>query len=80
VGIDGLIAAKNKAPFRPFVIRTGNGESYPVDHPENISFSKGRRFVSVWLDNEDQAIIDIASITEFVASPSGGRRGGKGKK
>jgi hypothetical protein len=72
---DQLQAAMRRHPFRPFVIRTGSGESYPVDHPESCPISPSGRTLSVWLDNEDQAIIDTESVTEFVARPS--RREGK---
>ena len=67
---DQLLGAMRKVPFRPFAILTGSGERYPVDHPESCSISPSGRTVSVWLDNEDQAIIDMESITEFVAKPS----------
>ncbi len=72
---DQLQGVIRKVPFRPFVIRTGSGESYPVNHPESCAISLSGRTVSVWLDNEDQAIIDMESVTEFVARPSGRRKG-----
>jgi hypothetical protein len=72
---DQLQAAIRNVPFRPFVIHTASGESYPVNHPERCSISQSGRSVGVWLDHEDMAIIDMESITEFVAKSSGGRRG-----
>jgi hypothetical protein len=72
---DQLQAAIRKLPFRPFTILTGNGERYPVNHPESCAISPSGRTLSVWLDNEDQAIIDVESITEFVARPSSQRKG-----
>ena len=72
---DQLQGALRKVPFRPFVIRTGSGEKYPVNHPESCAISPSGRTLSVWLDNEDQAIIDVESVTEFVARPSGRRKG-----
>jgi hypothetical protein len=71
---DQLLAVMRKVPFRPFVVRTGSGASYRVNHPESCSISPSGRTFSVWLDDEDQAIVDFDSITEFVASPSAGRR------
>jgi hypothetical protein len=71
VKADQVLAAIRKVPFRPFTIHTAGGERYPVNHPESCSLSKSGRALGVWLDNEDQAIIDVASITEFVAKPSG---------
>jgi hypothetical protein len=52
-----------------------SGESYPVNHPERFAISESGRSVGVWRDHEDIAIIDVDSITEFVARPSGGRKG-----
>jgi hypothetical protein len=72
---DQVIAAIRKVPFRPFVIHTASGESYPVNHPEGCAISPGGRSLGVWLDNEDLAIIDVESITEFVARPSRQRKG-----
>jgi hypothetical protein len=71
---DQIKAAWHKVPFRPFVLRTGSGESYPVNHPEALSFTPSGRTLSVWLNEYDQAIIDVASVNEFVAGPSPGRR------
>lgn len=73
---DQLLAAIRKAPFRSFVIHTGSGESYPVKHPENCSISIGGRTAGVWLNEVDQAILDVESITELVAGPSSRRTKG----
>ena len=67
---DQIKAPWKKVPFRPFVIRTGSGESYPVNHPGALSFTPSGRTLSVWLNEVDQAIIDVASINEFVVGPS----------
>jgi hypothetical protein len=74
---DQILAVMRKVPFCPFAILTGSGQSYPVDHPESCSLSPSGRTIGVWLDNEDQAIIDVESITEFVARPSASRRCGR---
>ena len=71
---DQIEAAWKKVPFRPFVLRTGSGESYPVPHPEVLSFTPSRRTLSIWLNEVDQAIIDVASVLEFVVGPSAGKR------
>ena len=71
---DQIRAAWKKTPFRPFVILTGSGVSYPVNHPEALSFTPSGRTLSVWLNEVDQAIIDVASINEFVVGPSAGKR------
>ena len=70
---DQIKAAWKKVPFRPFVIRTGSSD-ITVHHPEALSFTPSGRTLSVWLNEVDQAIIDVASINEFVVRPSAGKR------
>jgi hypothetical protein len=53
-------------PFKPFVIHTASGESYPVTHPETLWQSPGGHTVIVGIKGEEVAMIDIDHITEFV--------------
>ncbi len=55
-------------PFKPFVIRTASGESYPVTHPETVWQSPGGHTVIVGMKGEEVAMIDIDHITEFVST------------
>jgi hypothetical protein len=68
---DQIATAWKKVPFRPFVLRTGSGD-INVNHPEALAFTPSRRTLSIWLNEYDQAIIDLADIQEF-AGPSGRR-------
>jgi hypothetical protein len=70
---DQIEAAWKKVPFRPFVIRTGSSDIL-VNHPEVLSFTPSRRTLSIWLNEVDEAIIDVASVLEFVVGPSTGKR------
>ena len=70
---DQIKAAWKKTPFRPFVIRTGS-DTILIRHPEALSFTPSGRTLSVWLNEVDQAIIDVASVLEFVVGPSAGKR------
>jgi hypothetical protein len=65
-----FLGVLQKRPFRPFVIHTGSGEAYAVDHPENTMISPSGRTVAVFLPGEATAIIDIISIMECVVAPS----------
>lgn len=53
-------------PFKPFVIRTSSGESYPVTHPEAVWQSPGGHTIIVGIKGEEVAMIDIDHIAEFV--------------
>jgi hypothetical protein len=62
---DQFRSALRTRPFKPFAIRTGSGEKYIVKHPETVGISKSGRTVVLALD-EGSAVIDMASITEYV--------------
>ncbi len=72
--LDSIRAAGRSQPFRPFVIHTGSGESYPVRHPETLSFAPDVSVVVVMPGGGRVAMIDLASVTEitddFNARPS----------
>lgn len=71
---DQIEAVWKQVPFRPFIIRTESNEIYAVPHPEVLSFTPSGRTMSIWLNEVDQAIIDVASVLEFVVGPSAGKR------
>ncbi len=45
------------APFRPFVLSMGSGESFTVKHSELVSVSPGGRRMLLWVG--DDAVVDI---------------------
>ncbi len=63
--IDNLRAAHRAQPFRPFMIRAGSGESYPVRHPETMAFSPDVSVLVVMPGPGLVAMIDVATVTEI---------------
>jgi len=49
----------NAAPFRPFTLRLGSGESHAVRDPELVSLSPGGRHLILWIDDNEYMDIDV---------------------
>lgn len=62
------IRSMTRAPFHPFVVRTGSGESYLVAHPELFWLDPDGEVLLVKSGSE-VALIDVASVTECVRAP-----------
>ena len=62
------IRSMTKAPFHPFVVQTGSGESYVVQHPELYWLDPDGEILLVKSGSEVE-LIDVASVTECVRSP-----------
>jgi hypothetical protein len=75
--IDELRKARNKQPFRPFVIRTADGTDVTVRHPENIAWDEENR-TAVCLAADGTDVIDVDLITSLRLETAKGRKG-KGK-
>lgn len=75
------IRSMMKAPFHPFVVRTGSGESYSVVHPELFWIDPDGEVLLVKDRTQGVALIDTASVTECVRLPAAekpkGRKGGR---
>ena len=54
-----------KAPFHPFSVRTGSGESYLIAHPELYWLDPDGEVLPV-KDKGDVVLIDVESINECV--------------
>lgn len=56
-------------PFRPFVLRTADGEKYRVDHPELAMQTQGGQTICVNIKGEEVAILDVGLVSaiEFQA-------------
>ncbi len=65
-----LRAAIKLKPFRPFTIRTDDGDSYLFTHPETIIVSPDGATVAGFPNQGGIALIDLASIAEIIAHPS----------
>lgn len=62
-------------PFRPFVIRLGDGQALPVQHPEMLSYAHKGRTATVYLDDGSFQIIDLLLVTGLeVPTSTNGRR------
>jgi len=70
---DQFRSALRTRPFKPFAVRTSSGEKYTVTHPEMIGITPSGRTVLLAYD-EGYAVIDMASITEFVVAHPGARK------
>jgi len=77
VNVEQFRNAHRLRPFKPFVIHTASGESYPVTHPETVWQSPGGHTVIVGIKGEEVAMIDIEQITEFVFATRKPTRGSK---
>jgi hypothetical protein len=77
VNVEQFRNAHRLRPFKPFVIHTASGESYPVTHPETVWQSPGGHTVIVGIKGEEVAMIDIDHITEFVFATRKPARGSK---
>lgn len=73
--VDQIKAALRAQPFRPFRIRTSDGQVYEVRHPEMAAMLKGmERTLFVALPGQDAAaVIDLLHVTAITFS------NGKGK-
>lgn len=50
-------------PFRPFFLRLGDGQRFPVRHPETLAYSPGGRTATVYLRNNSFEIVDLLLVT-----------------
>jgi hypothetical protein len=77
VDVEQFRTAHRLHPFKPFVIHTASGESYPVTHPEVVWQSPGGHTIVVGIKGEEVAIIDIEHITELVLTTRRPARGSR---
>ena len=62
--IEKIREAMNQQPFVPFVVRTVEGQSYEVRHPDFIATSTNGRIVTVF-DDAGQHIVDVRLVIEL---------------
>lgn len=73
--IDRLKDAISQQPFRPFVIRTADGRSYRVPHPDFVSFHpRSQRICIVWDPARDEAynLLDLLLVASLEVGPENG--------
>lgn len=80
--IEAVRKALNERPFRPFVLRTGDGREFRVGHPERLLVVGPGRTVIVGYEKEDFDIIDLLLVTSlhFAETKSGSNGNGRGSK
>jgi hypothetical protein len=61
-------------PFRPFIIRLGDGQALAVPHPEMLAYAPKQRTAVVSLDDGSFQIIDLLLVTGLEVPTS--KRGG----
>jgi hypothetical protein len=66
----------HRAPFVPFDIVLPGREKIPVRHPDFMSISPSGRIAKIWLNDEDEAAVDVFLITAV----EGDSKNGKGKR
>ena len=60
--------AVRATPFRPFIVRLADGNSYPVPSPDHASLSPSGRTLIVYGDHDRIKILDVMTITEIDAT------------
>ncbi len=56
---------RNRAPFRPFQIHLANGETLPVEHPENMSMPEEETELFVVWVGRDWNLIDAGQVARI---------------
>ena len=67
-------------PFRPFIIRLGDGQALPVNHPEFLAYSPNSRIATVYAHDGSFELVDRLLITGLEVGRNGQRRTGKRKR
>jgi hypothetical protein len=66
-------------PFRPFVIRLGDGQALPVSHPEMLAYAPKQRTATVYFEDGSFEIIDLLLVTGLEAPSSKRGRGSRNR-
>jgi hypothetical protein len=70
---DHILSMARGKPFHPFRVRTASGEAYTVNHPEPFWMDPAGEVFLVKDQQQGVALIDTASVTEFVRLPAAPR-------
>ena len=72
---EALSKVHTTRPFQPFVIRLGDGQALPVEHPEMLAYAQKQRTAVVYRDDGSFEIIDLLLVTGLeVLPPSNGSK------
>jgi hypothetical protein len=64
VAIEQIREAMHQQPFQSFIVRTVEGQTYEVRHPDFIATSTNGRIVTVF-DDAGQHILDVRLVSEI---------------
>lgn len=72
--VDQLKRAHQTQPFQPFTLRTADGLTYEVRHPEFMSFSQSGRTIAVATPDDAHDVLDVLLITAIhkISGATGG--------
>jgi hypothetical protein len=57
-------------PFRPFVIRLADGQSFEVNHPEFVACSPNGRELVVYGDDGAMHLLEVLLVAEMARIPA----------
>ncbi|MDQ6808465.1 MAG: hypothetical protein M3Z64_03425 [Verrucomicrobiota bacterium] len=63
-----------RSPFVPFDIIVPGREKLHVPHPDFLSVSPSGRIAKVWLNDDDEAAVDVLPITALEENSNGGKK------
>lgn len=61
-------------PFQPFIIRLGDGQALPVDHPDFLSYAPNSRTMTVYSKYGSFEIVDLLLVTGLQVRSGAARR------
>lgn len=67
--IEQLRRTHQTTPFRPFTVRMADGRSFPIPHPDFLSFSPVGRTAVIFHEDGSASILDLLLMTELELAP-----------
>jgi hypothetical protein len=61
-------------PFQPFVLRLGDGQALPVNHPEMLAYAPKSRTATVYRPDGSFEIVDLLLVTGLEVFRNGSAR------
>ncbi|MSU50360.1 MAG: hypothetical protein EXS37_14950 [Opitutus sp.] len=66
--IDEILQAN---PFVPFTLHLASGRKYRVDHPDFAMLTRGRHVLTVGLEGDAVALVDLLLVSDLETHPRG---------
>lgn len=73
--IEALSRLHVARPFQAFVIRLGDGQALPVEHPEMLAYAPKSRTATVYRADGSFEIVGLLLVTGLEVRNGGSRRG-----